>query len=195
MTVEIRCSEWSIDGSCAHTWALQNRIHHSLTNVILARDQDLSLVFLIHTSPPHFSSATVIKLRYRTIYHLNSLHKYFWVNKMTFHIVIFEKEHFTDVAKRTMQRNTTHYQKASLQVSPQIISDFPWVYASQLVESSNKSQQWTHPHITYSPTMITAVASSLVTTGLLSPLLLHVHVLSTLSSPTYIFQSLCLACW
>lgn len=195
MTVEIRCCECSMDGSCAHTWAQQNRIHHSLTNVILAWDQDLSLVFLIHTSPPHFSSATVIKLRYRKIYHLNSLHKYLWVNKMTFHITIFEKDHFPDVAKRTKKRNTTHYQKASLQVSPLIISDFPWVYASELVESSNKSQQWTHPHITYSPTMITSVPSSLLTIGLLSSLLQHVHVLSTLSSPIHVFQSLCLSCW
>lgn len=98
------------------------------------------------------------------------------------------------MAKGTKQRNATHYQQVTLWASSLINSDFHWIYASWLTEPSNKSQQWTHPHITYSPTTITSVPSFLHTAGLPSPLQ-HPYALSTLSSPTPIFQQLCLACW
>ena len=99
------------------------------------------------------------------------------------------------MAKGTKQRNATHYQQVTLWASSLINSDFHWIYASWLTEPSNKSQQWTHPHITYSPTTITSVPSFILTAGLLSPLPQHLYALSTPSSPTRIFQQLSLACW
>lgn len=99
------------------------------------------------------------------------------------------------MAKGIKQKNTTHYQQENLRVSSLINYDFYRTYALWLTAPSNKSQQWTHPCITYSPTTITSIPSFLLTAGLLSPLPQHPYTRSALSSLNCIFYQLCLTCW